>query len=223
MEPAKTAKVQIPGHPSNTRFPIIDSICRHRKIQIDTKQQSLTFPAFVNMEKGEIEVLLCRKEGKIHESIFTTDITPEELHLLLLFIGLQPALESPTHFTLESFLTFLQKEVYRTDKEAIIWISWTDLSGVGHKIRAENFLINRDSQTPLKKKCWFFSGLKTDNRGKHSDYSISLASTLIDPFDIMTISGPEAWQNNLLWMNETYHLQEGQIVNITIERKKKRK
>jgi hypothetical protein len=207
--------------PVKNNYTIIDSICLQRKVKIDKKLQSLTFPVLVNMERGEIEVLLCRQEGKTHESIFTTDITPVELHTLLLCIGMQPASECPLYLDQEGFLTFLKQDVVNADKEAIIRITFTDASGRSCKIRAENLLISRETGLPLRNKTWFFSGIKSDKKGIYNGYWISLSGTLFNSFDIMTLSCPEAWQNNLLWMNEAYHLKVGQQVFLTIERKKK--
>jgi len=174
------------------------------------------------MEKGEIEVLLCRKEGKIHESIFITDITPVEFHALLLCIGLQPASDSLLQFDHEGFIKFLNTNIHRTQKEALIWIFWEDQSGESHKIRGESLLISRSTKMPLKNKSWFFNGIKIGNRGIHSGYWLSLIGTLYDSYAVMNLAEPEAWHNHLLCMNESFNLETGQQVFLTIERKKKK-
>lgn len=60
------------------------------KIRINAAEKSLTFPVKVNMDQGVVEYALVHIGGKVHESIFSTDVPPKQLQLALLLISAKP-------------------------------------------------------------------------------------------------------------------------------------
>ena len=74
---------------------IVKQLSEHQfqlqEIAINTKERQISFPASVNMQKGLIEVFVCSRGGKTHESIFVADIIPYYLQVSLLMIGLTQA------------------------------------------------------------------------------------------------------------------------------------
>ena len=59
------------------------------KIKIDSEQKAVSFPIYANLEQGIIEFSLVHKNGKIHESLFYTEVTGSELNAALLLLGLK--------------------------------------------------------------------------------------------------------------------------------------
>lgn len=64
--------------------PVVTKVGEHRyrmgEIEIDAKARELRLPVTVNMrEGGPIEYLLVHENGKVHEAVFTTKVSP--LHL----------------------------------------------------------------------------------------------------------------------------------------------
>lgn len=56
-------------------------------VTIDVKSKTLSFPATLNMSKGPVEVLVCTKRGRLHESLFASDIDPFKLQMALVLVG----------------------------------------------------------------------------------------------------------------------------------------
>jgi hypothetical protein len=51
------------------------------KIEFDSITREVRIPAKVNMASGLIEFLLVHENGKVHESLFSTDATPSDINL----------------------------------------------------------------------------------------------------------------------------------------------
>ncbi len=60
----------------NTRYQIGEII-------FDEKSREIRFPVSVNMTEGLLEFLVVHQSGKIHESLFHTEISPTQLNLAL--------------------------------------------------------------------------------------------------------------------------------------------
>ena len=51
------------------------------KVIFDQKSREIRFPAKVNMSEGLLEFLIVHENGKVHESLLNTDISPTHLNL----------------------------------------------------------------------------------------------------------------------------------------------
>lgn len=65
--------------------PVVEKIdashYRIGEITIDKRSREIRFPAVVNMREGLLEYLIVHTNGKIHESLFSTDISPSNLNV----------------------------------------------------------------------------------------------------------------------------------------------
>ncbi|MEM1294872.1 MAG: YdjY domain-containing protein [Verrucomicrobiota bacterium] len=71
-DPKKPAVEQV----SETKF-------RLGTIEFDSDTREIRFPGVVNMTQGILEYVLVHVNGKDHESLFTTEISPTELNIVL--------------------------------------------------------------------------------------------------------------------------------------------
>jgi|UPI000368B659 hypothetical protein len=62
------------------------------EVVADANDLTISFPARVNMLSGLIEYALVNSTGKIHESLFSTDVKPGHIHIAALLIGMKPNL-----------------------------------------------------------------------------------------------------------------------------------
>jgi hypothetical protein len=75
-------KAEKPARPLVTK--IGENSYRLGEILFDSKEKKIEIPVVVNMnEGGPIEYLLVNENGKVHEAIFTTTISPSELQIVL--------------------------------------------------------------------------------------------------------------------------------------------
>lgn len=63
------------------------------KIVFDKKSREIRFPAAVNMTEGQLEYLIVHENGKIHESLLTTKISPLNLNLAFTLLRYTPSRE----------------------------------------------------------------------------------------------------------------------------------
>lgn len=57
-------------------------------VEVDRRSQSVSFPAKLQMADGTIEYFLVHSKGKTHESLFVTDVPPQDIHIACLLAGL---------------------------------------------------------------------------------------------------------------------------------------
>ena len=63
------------------------------EITVDKRARAVRFPAMVQLDNGPLEYLLVTEEGKTHESLFATKISPSKLHIAMLLLGASPTQE----------------------------------------------------------------------------------------------------------------------------------
>ncbi|MDP4624173.1 MAG: YdjY domain-containing protein [Akkermansiaceae bacterium] len=71
--------------PSAPEKPTVEQIdaTRYRigEVVIDKKTREIRFPAVINLRDGLLEYLLVHTNGKVHESLFATDVSPTHLNV----------------------------------------------------------------------------------------------------------------------------------------------
>jgi len=82
VEPAKPAVEKLEGG----RY-------RVGEVNFDPATREIRIPAVVNMTGGLLEFLLVHKDGKIHESLFRSDVNPTHLNLAFALLRYQPSAE----------------------------------------------------------------------------------------------------------------------------------
>lgn len=70
-----------------------DNRYRIGKILLDQNTREIRVPAKVNMQEGLLEFLLVHENGKIHESLLLTDISPTHLNLAFTLLRYPPSRE----------------------------------------------------------------------------------------------------------------------------------
>jgi hypothetical protein len=63
------------------------------KITFDQKTREIRIPAKVNLQEGVLECLLVHENGKIHESLFSTDASPTHVNLAFTLLRYPPSRE----------------------------------------------------------------------------------------------------------------------------------
>lgn len=60
-------------------------------VEIDQLTRSIRFPATTQMTRGTIEYAVVARTGKVHESLFSTDASPRDIHMAMLLLGTRPS------------------------------------------------------------------------------------------------------------------------------------
>lgn len=84
--PIEPQSLPLPDQKVEATQPAVEKIDENRfriggRIEIDKKAREIRFPAKVNMTEGLLEFLVVHENGKVHESLLATDISPIQLNL----------------------------------------------------------------------------------------------------------------------------------------------
>jgi hypothetical protein len=140
-------------------------------VRIDKKSGAVTFPAVVNFREGPVEYLVVTSGGKIHESVFRTDVEPRQLHVAMLLLGARGA---GTNALPEDPALPLPGE------KISVSISWQ--ADAGKQVHAgEEFVRDRKRDALLKKGDWVYTGSRLRDDGFAAQQDGSIVSLITDP------------------------------------------
>lgn len=143
-------------------------------IIIDIDKRIITLPAEVNMQDGLVEVFLCARGGKIHESVLVSNVIPYYMKVALLLIGLKDG-NDPMYTN--------EKSPVKGDP-VTIWISWQS-EGKEKKYRAESLIWNITDNATMEQTDWIFTGSRMEQGQFMADDVKSLITTYNDPSTII--------------------------------------
>jgi len=79
---------------SQTVEPLVEQVGEHRyrigEIELDASAREIRFPAEINQREGVLEYILVHEQGKVHESLLRTGISPAALQVALRLLRFRP-------------------------------------------------------------------------------------------------------------------------------------
>ena len=127
-------------------------------LRLEQSEKLITFPAYLNMERGLLEYLLVTKEGPTHESLLAADFPPSDLHMAMLLLGakggLAPAGAPPSQITAE----YLKNAPPLTGDRISLAVSWKDKDGAEKSAPAEDLLMQLDTKKTAPRGPWLYNG-----------------------------------------------------------------
>jgi hypothetical protein len=85
--PVEPASLPAPDQPVEPVKPAVEKLDDTRfrigKVVFDKKNREVRFPTKVNMVEGLLEYLVVHQNGKVHESLLTTDVSPTQINLAM--------------------------------------------------------------------------------------------------------------------------------------------
>jgi len=185
---------------------INDSLIRLNKIVINKNNKSISFPAKINMSKGLIEVVLCKTQGKTHESLLTTQISQIELQTALLLLGFNPINKIPGDENTET----------NNPDSVLVFIEWKEGKNTNTE-RVEKFIRNKITGFEMKPNTWLFRGLLLQENANLNNDEISMIVTYFDPHAIIELNSPDKNDDRLFYVNENYCLPVETEVEVIIK------
>jgi len=185
-------------------------------MEINTGESYISIPCEVNMAVGLLEVLLCRPEGKVHESLLVTKISPLEFQTAMLLLGLDPVNEIPDDpsksDSLSSFKTI------ETPGDSVLLFIESEKDGKPIRVPAESLIRDERTKTSLNQGTWLFKGAVT-HQSNHVmvDNNVTIISTYSDPVALMEINSSSKFNDELFYVNEEAKLTKGQPVKLIIK------
>ncbi|MDY6843873.1 MAG: YdjY domain-containing protein, partial [Thermodesulfobacteriota bacterium] len=185
------------GHDQKSvKVPVIRTIrkglLRIGNVTIHKNEGFVSMKGEVNMNEGLVEYLACGPRGKLHESVLKLDIEPHYLQIALLLIGLEPG----------------KKPLRRQGDPAIpegdpveIWVTWMSKDKKMIKHRAEDLILNKKTNTPMKKTQWVFTGSQIIRGRFMAGVEHSIVATYHDPYALLDHTLPAGADDTLYFAN----------------------
>jgi len=174
---------------------INENIYKIGEIIINKQSREIEFPSEFNMESKPIELLLCGKNGKLHESVLKTDIVPSQLQVSLLLLG----------YEYGQNIEFQGQDKTPKGDSLLIFVEWIDSLDNKINVRIEKLAFNVAEKKEMRETSWIFSGSKILNGTFMADVEESIITTYHDPFTI--IDNPLSTGND-----DTLYIVNSQIV-----------
>ena len=152
-----------------------DDLYKIGNITINKEKREIIFQAEFNMERGLIELILCGKNGKLHESVLKTDIVPSHLQVALLLLG----------FGCKQDSDFQDKNKIPQSDSLLIFAEWIDSLNNTINVRIEQLAYNIIKEKEMMKTPWIFQGSMFIEGHFMADINESIITTYHDPYSII--------------------------------------
>lgn len=168
------------------------------EVVLDKKKRSITFPAAINLDKGEMEYLLVQEGGKTHESLFVTKVLPTHIHIAMLLLGVklpqQPAIAPPPQNIDANYLKSAPKP---KGEDVTILVRWTD-NGKTVEMHGEDLMFDQAKKQQMSRGPWIYNGSIESGGVFLAQQERSIISMIIDPAALVNNERPDS-DNDQVW------------------------
>ncbi len=154
--------VEVPAKNPPSAAPAIEKLDAHRfrlgKIEFNQAARTVELPVAANTTAGQLEYILVHTEGKAHESLFTTVVSPTDFNVVLLLLNWKKS---------DAMFDFSQPErggVLREKAEHIpeskleISLKWMDEAGKEQLTPVEAWIHNIEQRAKISKGPFIYTG-----------------------------------------------------------------
>jgi hypothetical protein len=184
-------KTTLPAKPSitqidETRFKVGD-------VTFDQKSREIRFPATVNMTEGLLEFLIVHENGKLHESLLSTRISPTDLNLAFTLLRYKP---SPELYPLPNATGGTSSNYPKVpdDIQAAarikIDIEWTD-EGQTRRVTANDWIQHDVKTTAMPPGPWVYGGSVFEDGKFSPELTGDLAAIFANGFSLIVFPGSD--------------------------------
>jgi hypothetical protein len=133
------------------------SMIDFRGIRIDKAKRTITFPAAINLTDGLMEYLIVTEMGKTHESLLSTKISPYDIQVAMLLLGIKPSATAESEPPAQITKQYLQSAPELKGETVNLYVSWKDDHG-SHRVRAEEMMWNLHTNAVMTDGPWVYNG-----------------------------------------------------------------
>lgn len=171
--------------------PAVTKIGEHRyrlgKIEFDAKNREIFIPVTANMrEGGPIEYVLVHENGKIHESVFTTKISPFHLQVAMKLLKFKAGEGDIFNRLLAP--EFLEKEGgVEADRGDAVVVQYLE-AGKEDRIPAAETIIDGGGAEPMSDEPWVFTGSVMEGGTFVAETEGSIIAIYLDRVSLLNMS-----------------------------------
>ena len=163
--------------------PVVTKIGDHEyrlgDIRLDSKTRKITLPVVVNMrEGGPIEYILVHENGKVHESILTTTISPLHLQIALKLLKYETGDGDLFNVLLPPEL--LEKEGGKSEDRGASLDVRVQFEGADERVEAASFIIDGGTANPMTDEPWVYTGSRVEETSFMAELEGSIVAVYLD-------------------------------------------
>jgi len=180
-------------------------------IVINKLERSISFPAQVNQKDGLLEYLLVHRRGKVHESLFKTDVEPYYLNLAFLLLSFEGTDRPLQH----------QGDPAAPQGEPVsITVSYG--AGGAEKASPERWMVRRkyndaSSEEAVERLNWVYTGARVWLGRFAAQTGGSIVAVYHDPDAIIDNASPGGESDKIWFVDKKSALPMATPVTITIK------
>jgi hypothetical protein len=169
------------------------------EIIFDSKTREIQFPAEVNMTEGALEFLVVHRNGKVHESLFSTTISATHLNLAFTLLHYQPSKElvpvvSDTGGASEKYTQV--PAAVKAAARVMIQVEWND-DGKTRKVPASEWIQHGVKTTAMPAGPWVYGGSDFYDGKFSAETSGDIASIHLAPSALISYPGVDFLNDNV--------------------------
>lgn len=171
-------------------------------VEFDSATREIHFPATVNMDLGMLEFAIVHVNGKIHESLFATEVSPTHLNLAFTLLRYQPSHE--LYFLpnetggLSDQLPDVPKDV-RMASRVLIEVEWTDEEGRKQRHPINEWIFNERFSAQMPDAPWIYGGSEFFNGRYVPEMTGDIAAIDVRNSSMINYSGKDN-RNDTVWI-----------------------
>jgi hypothetical protein len=153
-------------------------------VRLDKNSRTVTFPVMLNLRDETVEYAVVHKTGKTHESIFSTEARPQDIHVAMLLLGVKAVMTNA--FGADG-------KALPAGEKVFVEVSWTN-GGTRVTCALEDLVLNRETKKSLGRGEWIYNGSNFSEGAFTAERDGSIISIHIDPNAL--INNPRAGREN---------------------------
>lgn len=153
-------------------------------IKFNSSTKEVRIPTLLNMSEGLLEYVLVTVNGKTHESLLRTTISPTELNLALLLCSYEPHIKEAAQFLPSPHpetKAMMDKPMDKPGANRIqLTVQWKDKEGKDQTLPVSQWITNRTTKKALDTSHWTYTGSVINLAGFGSEYDGSIGALYFD-------------------------------------------
>jgi hypothetical protein len=163
-------------------------------LKFSSATHEVRVPAAVNMTEGILEYALVHENGKTHESLLKTKISPTELNVALLLCNYEPHIGEAAQFLEEPKPETKAKMALPMEREGAnrvhLAVEWKDAAGVTQKAPLSAWIRDMTAKKPLETPHWTYTGSFVTQSGYAAEDDGSHIAIYFDLVALMNLPNP---------------------------------
>lgn len=184
------------------------------KIEFDAKSREISLPVTVNMrEGGPIEYVLVHETGKVHESVFVTEVSPSDLQVVMKLVKYENGKGDVFNALLPA--ADIEKDGGKKEDRGAS-VAFTFVSDDGEEISVEQTVIDGFEGVPLEEGGWVFTGSEIHQDDFMAEIEGSIIAVYLDPVAMFNMTHPGAETDERWGANDNVIPEIGTKGNLSI-------